>query len=251
MFEGQVDSPKKINLLYDEVEQHYHVIVKLTGAMAKKYVCKACNKGCTRDFTHMCDQTYRDCLASPPCALSAVTIPCSECNRHFRNEAFFVNHKPSSSNNKSVFERRRICATCGARVTRGNHECNKRYCEICNKNRNVGHLCFIRTLKDVLPANANNVLYVFYDFETTQIKMYSNTAKEHVPNLVCVQQFSASCEKTEDFSIDCDRCDRRRHTFSNDPKGDLLTHLCEPRPWPVKCGDSSQCQSIRFSYYTK
>ena len=42
-------------------------------------------------------------------------------------------------------------------------------------------------LKDVLPANANNILYVFYDFETTQMKMNSDTAKEHVPNLVWVQ----------------------------------------------------------------
>jgi len=40
MFEGQVDSLKRLNILYDEVEQHYHIIVKLTGALAKKYVCK-------------------------------------------------------------------------------------------------------------------------------------------------------------------------------------------------------------------
>jgi len=34
----------------------------------------------------------------------------------------------------------------------------------------------------VLAANANNVLYIFYDFETTQNMTYSETAKEHVPN---------------------------------------------------------------------
>ena len=39
MFEGQVDSPKRINPLYDDVEQHYHVIVNITGAMAKNYLC--------------------------------------------------------------------------------------------------------------------------------------------------------------------------------------------------------------------
>jgi len=55
MFEGQVDSPKRINLLHDYVEQHYHVIVNITGAMAKKYVCKACNKSCRTDATHRCD----------------------------------------------------------------------------------------------------------------------------------------------------------------------------------------------------
>ena len=48
MFEGQVDSSKHINLLYDEVERHYHVIASLTGAMAKRYICKACHKSCVR-----------------------------------------------------------------------------------------------------------------------------------------------------------------------------------------------------------
>jgi hypothetical protein len=36
IFEGQVVSTKKISLIYDDVEQHYHVIVNITGAMAKK-----------------------------------------------------------------------------------------------------------------------------------------------------------------------------------------------------------------------
>jgi len=35
MYEGQVESSKHINLLYDDVERH-HVITNLTGAMAKK-----------------------------------------------------------------------------------------------------------------------------------------------------------------------------------------------------------------------
>jgi len=38
MYEGQVDTPKKINLLYDDVEQHYHVIGNITGAMANRIV---------------------------------------------------------------------------------------------------------------------------------------------------------------------------------------------------------------------
>jgi len=36
MFEGQVDSLKRLNILYDEVEQYYHVIANIPGAMAKK-----------------------------------------------------------------------------------------------------------------------------------------------------------------------------------------------------------------------
>jgi len=89
----------------------------------------------------------------------------------------------------------------------------------------------MRPLKVVLPANADNVLYVFYDFETTQNKTYSDMAKAKLPNLVCVQQFCARCELMEEVSKDCERCVRRRHSFLNDPVGDLFTYLCEPRHW--------------------
>jgi len=37
MFGRQVNSPERINLLCDDVEQHYHVIVNTTGAMSNKY----------------------------------------------------------------------------------------------------------------------------------------------------------------------------------------------------------------------
>ena len=40
IFEGQVDSPKRVNILYDDIERNYQVIAELTAAMAKKYVCK-------------------------------------------------------------------------------------------------------------------------------------------------------------------------------------------------------------------
>jgi hypothetical protein len=48
IFEGQVETSERINLLYD-VSRNYHVIGNLTGTMAKKFVCKACGKGCRRD----------------------------------------------------------------------------------------------------------------------------------------------------------------------------------------------------------
>jgi len=41
------------------------------------------------------------------------------------------------------------------------HECTKRYCDSCKQNKEVGHLCYMGPMKDVLPANADNVLYVF------------------------------------------------------------------------------------------
>jgi len=38
-FDGQVESEKRINLVYDAVTRHYHVTNTLTGAMARQYVC--------------------------------------------------------------------------------------------------------------------------------------------------------------------------------------------------------------------
>jgi len=87
IFEGQVDSSKRLNLLCDDVECYYHVIVNLAAAMAKKYVCKGCTKACRNDVTHVCDQTC------PPCAYAEVRIPCDDCHRHFRNPTCFANHK--------------------------------------------------------------------------------------------------------------------------------------------------------------
>jgi hypothetical protein len=67
IFDGQIESENRINLQYDDVTCHYHVIANVTGAMAKKYVCKGCNKGCGRDITHKCEQTCSDCNSIPLC----------------------------------------------------------------------------------------------------------------------------------------------------------------------------------------
>ena len=43
MYEGHVESHKRINLLFDDLTCHYHVIGSLKGAMAKQYDCEGCN----------------------------------------------------------------------------------------------------------------------------------------------------------------------------------------------------------------
>jgi hypothetical protein len=68
----------------------------------------------------------------------------------------------------------------------------------------------------------------FYDFEATQNSRFSKTATLNVPNLVCLQQFCSRCEVIEDIEIDCDECGNRKHSFWDDPVGDMLSYLCEP-----------------------
>jgi hypothetical protein len=41
MFQGQVESDKRINLLHIEVTQHCHDLANLTRVMAKRYECEA------------------------------------------------------------------------------------------------------------------------------------------------------------------------------------------------------------------
>jgi len=104
----------------------------------------------------------------------------------------------------------------------------KPYCANCRQNKETGHFCYLQPLKNELPRG--DVLFVFYDFVTTQDTKFSDKATVHIPMLVCLQQFCTDCEMQDDIDMDCARC-RRRHSFFEDPVGDLLSYLCEPRPW--------------------
>jgi len=101
-------------------------------------------------------------------------------------------------------------------VTLGNHECNKRFCQNCNVNKEADHLCYLRPLKNVLPAG-DRVLYFFYDFETTQNTGYADVANLHVPNVVYVQQFCSRCEEAGDIKRDCVQSSVSRHSLWDDP----------------------------------
>ena len=72
---------------------------------------------------------------------------------------------------------------------------------------------------------------MFYDFETTQDKKCGDASYEHVPNLLCVQQFCAVCEDDSDMDVDCWRCGKRKHSFWTDPVGDLISYTFKSRPW--------------------
>jgi len=77
-------------------------------------------------------------------------------------------------------------------VTHEKHDCNKRFCDNCKQNNEIGHFCYVRLLKDALFPAVHKVLYVFYYFETTQIIRYKDEAKLHVPILVACN--SSVCE---------------------------------------------------------
>ena len=171
-------------------------------------------------------------MACPPCAFSNVQIPCLECNRFFRSDTCFANLKHIINRNVPCTNEYDVTRRVERAVTRGNHECNKRYCDNSTENKKIGHMCYMRPLKDALSPASDKVLYAFYDFVTTQNSEYTAEAKLHVPNIVCVQQFCARCEDVEEG--DCVRCCKRKHSLWQDPVGELLTYVTEPRPWTNK-----------------
>ena len=91
----------------------------------------------------------------------------------------------------------------------------------------------MRPLKNVFPT-CDKVLYVFYDFQTTQNTRFSDRATLHVPNLVCVQQFCSRCEDVEDAQRECVQCGEGKHSFWDDLVGSMLSYICETRPWVKK-----------------
>jgi hypothetical protein len=80
VFDGQVESEKRINLIYDDVTHHYHVINSMTGALARRFVCKGCNKGCKCADMHRFQETCSNCMSVPPCPYDDVRVPCESCN---------------------------------------------------------------------------------------------------------------------------------------------------------------------------
>ena len=74
-----------------------------------------------------------------PCISAGLRIPCNLCNRHFRSQTCFDNHKKKTQGNrKSACELRKCCGTCDAMITRNTHECKKRFCTTCKENKRQG-----------------------------------------------------------------------------------------------------------------
>ena len=138
MYQGHVEYDKRINLLFDGVTRHYNVIGNLTGAMAKRYVFKGCNKGCRYVVEHTCGQACTDCRVRPPCISARSRIPSELCNRHFRSQTCFDNHKRKPvGKTKIACGLRKCCGPCGAMITYNKREYNKRFCAKSYENKEV------------------------------------------------------------------------------------------------------------------
>jgi len=109
MFDGQVESEKRIKLLYDEALPFDKQFIRCPYS---KVCLQRINKGCECGVTHMCQETCSDCMSVPPCPYAEGRIPCESCNRRFRSRAYFEKHKTNKLGEKSICEQKRNCAIC-------------------------------------------------------------------------------------------------------------------------------------------
>jgi hypothetical protein len=225
-FSGNSLSDKKLYLLFDKESHHFNVIVNIKAAMAKRYICNACDA--LYDFTHKCDKVCSMCTCTPPCTKTQWKH-CDTCNRSFLNDTCFQNHVTLRVKGKLIFAWKQICKTCSFLVTSDNkHECVKRFCNVCNKLRHAGHFCYMSPLK---PSKlSSKYMYVFFDIESSQDLERNQGSFEHVPNLLWAQQMCSKCETNEDLNIDCEQCGNRIHVFWQDPIDKFIEYLRENRP---------------------
>jgi len=124
------------------------------SAMVRRYVCKACNKWCRQDVTHITKRVAivrrgRHAL-SPPSESPAANVKTFYELSVFREQQTYHLEWDIRLWKQGMLHY--VWSPSDAR----NHECNKQYCEICYQKRDVGHLCFMSSLKDVLPAKADS-----------------------------------------------------------------------------------------------
>lgn len=73
LLNDQIATLKRMKMLYDGY--HFHVLSNVTGAIAKRYVCFACNVGCERVEKHRCDELCDTRSAITPCIPNNDNIP--------------------------------------------------------------------------------------------------------------------------------------------------------------------------------
>ena len=99
---------------YDLDSGHYNVITNIKAAMAKKYICDACDT--LYDNKYKGDKTFPLCTASPPCTKDQTKYR-STCNMWFLGEKCFQNHLTLNVKGKLVCQYKKLCWNCSFTVT--------------------------------------------------------------------------------------------------------------------------------------
>ena len=140
-------------------DNHYDLITSMKAFLNRSYFCDKCQVGYNAKEKHTgCVDDCKLCM-SPGCPEGEIDtwVHCSECNRNFKNQRCFENHKSKMIQDKTVCQTYYRCKRCDVFVNvdmngkRGKHDCTQRYCSICKEMGWIDHQCFIKPVE-----NSNN-----------------------------------------------------------------------------------------------
>ena len=165
-------NPEKSIYLYFHAN-HFDVITSLPGFLNRSYFCHRCHKVYSNTCDHLCNDMCRSCRGIE-CKLEGSGITCNECNRLFKNQACYDNHKePINGGGRSACEVIRKCPKCGKamdvrKLNSKGHICGKK-CQTCGvifQPKDTDHICYIQQQEQKEEPSYNHLL--FFDFEATQ-----------------------------------------------------------------------------------
>ena len=165
-------NPEKSIYLYFHAN-HFDVITSLPGFLNRSYFCHRCHKVYSNTCDHLCDDMCRSCRGIE-CKLEGSGITCNECNRLFKNQACYDNHKePINGGGRSACEVIRKCPKCGKtmdvrKLNSKGHICGKKCptCGVIFQPKDTDHICYIQQQEQKEEPSYNHLL--FFDFEATQ-----------------------------------------------------------------------------------
>ncbi|XP_078699560.1 uncharacterized protein LOC144926542 [Branchiostoma floridae x Branchiostoma belcheri] len=132
----------------DPSKAHYDVITNMKGFMGRGYYCPKCHKGYNNRKDHKCENICNVCGAKDCIPMSdGKWTYCDACNRYFKSETCYQNHKNPNKFGESVCATKVKCARCNKLHFRNSeHKCWTRECKHCFEKVDMDHLCYMQPL---------------------------------------------------------------------------------------------------------
>lgn len=235
-FKGEViDVEHRISLLL--YQGHFKVIKSVCCAFAFSYYCHACNIGYAVKDRHICLNSCGYCNSETVCLKEPVNLKCPICSRVFFNQNCYNHHTLIKVGKKQsmcdMFKRCEKCYRTYKISAHREHVCSEGWCKTCYDYMPYNHKCYMKRDKKQVPPSDDNVLYVFWDCESTLDTPVSEDPADgtkHVVNLIVAQTQCSACSGDEDISKLCSKCGVRNYIFiDNDPIKSFLDFLMLPR----------------------
>ena len=137
---------RKIYLILDEENEHYHVISSPKAFFGLNYFCENRNVAYGNRLKHSCSVKCHCCSGDHPKSLKRVN--CDECNLEFYGRDCYLNHKViSGQQKKSICQLYKTCPLCNVPSATASHTCGTR-CQKCHVHYTGDeHQCFLTTKK--------------------------------------------------------------------------------------------------------